>query len=244
MFSIQSNFTTFETQSTTMKFFCQLLLFIPITMLAQTSFEKGESFFSSGKYSQAKLEFEKTLSHNPNDLKTLEYLGDIQCHIKKWDSAIPYYQKLTALKPKQAEYFYKYGGALGMEAKESNKFKALSMIGDVKAAFEKAIILNANHVGARWALIEIYIQLPAIVGGSEKKAVQYANELLKISPVDGHLGKGHIEEYFHRYTKAEKHYKKAIETGNSPATYQKLANLYKNKMNQPEKAKQLLAAYN
>jgi hypothetical protein len=37
---------------------------------------------------------------------------------------------------------------------------------------------------------------------------------------------------------------KAIEVGNSKTTYQKLADLYKNKMAQPEKAKKLWATYN
>lgn len=237
-------FTTFETQFIPMRLFFQLLVFIPLLALGQTSFEKGESFFKSEKYDQAKIQFEKVVSKNPVDLKALEYLGDIQCHLKKWDAAIPYYEKLTTLKPKEADYIYKYGGALGMKAKESNKFKALSLIGDVKNAFEKAIVLNPNHIGARWALIEIYLQLPGIVGGSEKKAMGFSEELLKISPVDGYLAKGHIEEYFNRYAKAEKFYKKAIEIGQSLTTYQKLANLYQYKMNQPEKARQILAIYN
>jgi len=213
-------------------------------MLAQSSFDNGEKCFVSGKYNQAKSIFESYLSQNPNDLKTLEYLGDIQCHSNQWEKAVPFYSKLTKLEPSNAEYFYKYGGALGMQAKEANKFKALSMLDDVKAAFRKTIQLNPNHIGARWALLEIYIQVPGIVGGSESKAKKYANELLKISPVDGYLSKGHIEEYFNRYSNAEKYYLKAIEVGNSKMTYQKLADLYKNKMAQPEKAKKVWATYN
>ena len=112
-----------------------------------------------------------------------------------------------------------------------------------KQSFEKAIALNPKHIEARWALIEIYLQLPGIVGGSERKANSYANELMKISLVDGYLAKGHIAEYFDRYQEAEKNYKKAIEVGGSKNTYQKLANLYRNKLNQPEKAKQLLELY-
>jgi tetratricopeptide (TPR) repeat protein len=130
-----------------------------------------------------------------------------------------------------------------MKAKESNKFKALGMIDEIKASFEKAIQLNPNHIEARWALIELYLELPGIVGGSEKKAQKYANELSKISPVDGYLSKGRIDEYFERYKEAEKNYKQAIAIGGSKTSYQKLANLYKNKMNQPEKAKLVLETY-
>lgn len=237
-------FTTFGTHFFTMKYLVFILLFLPISILAQSSFEKGKNCYNSGKYDQAKIYLETSLQENPNDLKTIEYLGDIQCHFKQWEKAVPYYLKLTKWKPDNAEFYYKYGGALGMQAKESNKFKALTLLDDVKAAFKKTIQLNPNHIGARWALLEIYIQLPGFVGGSESKAKNYAEELLKISPIDGFLSKGHIEEYFKRYTVAEKFYLKAIEVGNSKTTYQKLADLYKNKMAQPEKAKKLWAIYN
>jgi tetratricopeptide (TPR) repeat protein len=173
----------------------------------------------------------------------LEYLGDIEGHNKSWDKAIYYYQKLKQIKPSEANYYYKYGGVLGMKAKDSNKFAALGMISDVKSAFEKAIILNPKHLEARWALIELYLQLPGIVGGSERKAMRYANELSRLSTIDGYLAKGHIAEYFERYSEAEKQYKKAVEIGKSKNPYQILANLYKNKMRQPEKAKSVLDDY-
>jgi tetratricopeptide (TPR) repeat protein len=196
---------------------------------AQSDFGKAEKLFDAGKFDQAQPIFESILKENPNHLKTIEYLGDIAGHNKSWDKAIVYYKKLKQLKPSEANYFYKYGGALGMKAKDSNKFKALGMIGEVKESFEKAIELNPKHIEARWALVMVYIQLPGIVGGSESKAIKYSNELLKISPVDGYLSRGQIEEYFKRYTAAEQQYKKAIAVGSTKVGGQMLDNLYKNK---------------
>jgi len=206
---------------------------------SQSNFEKAEKLFEAGKYEQAQIAFETLLKANPSDLKTIEYLGDIAGKYKSWDKAIVYYKKLKDLKPSQADYFYKYGGALGMKAKETNKFKALGMIDEVKASFFKAVSLNPKHIEARWALIELYIQLPGIVGGSESKAIKYSNELSQLSAVDGYLSRGHIEEYFKRYESAEKQYKKAFELTKSKTAYQKLYNLYLYKMKNAEKAKQL-----
>ncbi|MGL2967293.1 tetratricopeptide repeat protein [Flavobacterium sp. XGLA_31] len=220
-----------------------IFLIVPFLNFAQSDFSKAEKLFQQEQYSLAKPLFENVLKENPNHLKALEYLGDIAGMNKSWDNAMAYYGKLKQLNPKEGNYFYKYGGCLGMKAKECNKFKALSMIGDIKSAFEKAIQLNPNHIEARWALIEVYLQLPGIVGGSEKKAQHYAAELLRISPVDGYLAKGHIAEYFERYKEAESNYAKAIAVGGSKTTYQKLADLYKNKMNQPQKAKLVLETY-
>lgn len=226
-----------------MKLIFKIILLLPLTIFSQTDFEKAEKLVIQGKPALAKPIFENVLKESPNNIKVLEYLGDIEGANKVWTKAMSYYDKLRKLKPNEANYHYKYGGCLGMKAKESNKFRALGMIDEIKASFEKAILLNPNHIEARWALIELYLELPGIVGGSEKKAHKYSDELFKISPVDGYLSKGRIAEYFNRYKEAEKNYKKAIEIGGSKTSYQKLANLYKNKMNQPEKAKLVLETY-
>lgn len=227
-----------------MKHIIYLFVFLPVMMWGQSDFEKAEKLYKADRMDQAEVAFESVLRSNPSDLKTIEYLGDIAGHDKLWDKAIGYYKKLKQLKPSEANYYYKYGGALGMKAKDSNKFKALGMIDEVKTSFEKAIALNPKHLEARWALIELYIQLPGIVGGSESKAIKYSNELLRLSPVDGYLSRGHIEEYFKRYKTAEQQYKKAIMAGGSKTSYQKLASLYKNKMRDPEKANTVLETYN
>ncbi len=200
-------------------------------MWSQSDFSKAEKLFEAGKFNQAQPIFESFLKENPSHLKTIEYLGDIAGQNKSWDKAIVYYKKLKQLKPSEANYYYKYGGVLGMKAKESNKFAALGMIGEVKQSFEKAIEFNPKHIEARWALVMIYIQLPGIVGGSESKAIKYSNELLKLSPVDGYLSRGQIEEHFKRYTAAEQQYKKAIAAGSTKVGVQMLDNLHKNKMN-------------
>ena len=225
------------------KLFFQIIFLFPVLLFSQSNFEKGEKLFRQGKHDLAKPILEEVIKDNPTHLTALEYLGDIEGANKSWSKAMTYYDKLRKLKPAEADYHYKYGGCLGMKAKESSKFKALGMIDDIKASFEKAIQLNPNHIEARWALIELYLELPGIVGGSEKKAQKYGDELFKISPVDGYLAKGRIAEYFERYKEAEKVYTKAIAIGGSKTTYQKLANLYKNKMNQPEKAKLIMETY-
>ena len=62
---------------------------------------------------------------------------------------------------------------------------------------------------------------------------------MNLSKVDGYLAKGYIDVYFERYSKAETNYKKAHEIGNSNTTYEKLYDLYLNKMKNKTKANQL-----
>ncbi len=205
-------------------------------MFSQTLFEKAEKLYKEKKYDEAKGLFESYLKAVPNHQKTIEYLGDIAGSSKKWDVAIDYYKKLKIQNPNSANYWFKYGGAMGMKAKSVNKFKALGMIDEIETAFLKAASLDKKHIETRWALVMLYIELPGIVGGSEKKATKYADELLTISKVDGYLAKGYIDVYYKRYKAAEVNLLKAHQIGKSATTYAKLFDLYMNKLKDKAKA--------
>ena len=222
-----------------MNFIKILFFLISFQTMGETNFEKAEKLYRLEKYAQAKVLFESYLKENPNDYKTIEYLGDIAGHQMNWDEAIKDYKILKVTFPKSANYWYKYGGALGMKAKSVNKFKALGMINEVENSFLTAARLDPKHIDSRWALVMLYIELPGIVGGSEKKAQKYADELMVLSKVDGFLAKGYIDEYFERYNKAEINYIKAHEIGHSKTTFQKLYNLYLNKIKDKAKANKL-----
>ncbi|MES2813081.1 MAG: tetratricopeptide repeat protein [Bacteroidota bacterium] len=220
-----------------------LFLFFPIAFWSQTTFEKGQKLLDQKKYLQAKPLFESILKETPNNYKVIDCLGEIAFHTQNWDEAIKYALKLRNAFPKNADYWFKYGGALGMKAKNSNKLKALGMIDDVEEAFETSAKLDAKHINVRWALVMFYIELPGILGGSESKAQKFADQLLNLSKVDGYLAKGYIDVYFERYDKAESNYIKAHEIGYSKTTFEKLYDLYLNKLKNKEKAQNLKNDY-
>jgi tetratricopeptide (TPR) repeat protein len=83
--------------------------------------------------------------------------------------------------------------------------------------------------------VQLYTSLPKIVGGSESQSKIYANQLLKISKVDGYLALGYVNENNNKPESAEKLYKKALAVGRSEHTYKKLSSFYE-KTNQPQKA--------
>ena len=222
-----------------MKYWQLILLFYSLLSFSQSSFEKGEKLWMQKRVNEAKQMFQEYLKSQPNHIKTIEYLGDIAGYQKNWDEAIVNYKKLKVTYPKNANYWYKYAGALGMKAKESNKFKALGMIDEVEESFLIATKLDLKQTESRWALVMFYIELPGIVGGSEKKAQKYADELMLLSKVDGYLAKGYIDVYFKRFTKAESHYKKAHEITSSKVTFEKLYDLYLNKLKDKVKANKL-----
>ena len=202
---------------------------------SQTSIEDAKTYLDQKDFKKAQEEMETFLESNPNDKEAIELLGDAYGHQKKWDEAIKQYKKLTEDEPDNANYHYKYGGALGMKALSVSKLRALGLIGDVKRAFLKAAELDPSHIDTRWALVELYVSLPGIVGGSSSKALKYANELQKLSEVDGYLAKGYVYEYDDEPELAEKYYKLAIKVGGSVTCYEKLTNFYE-AQDEPDKA--------
>ena len=226
-----------------MKKYYLILLLIPLFSFSQTNFEKAVKLFNQEKYALAKPLFENELKDSPYHVKIIEHLGDISIHLNNLDKAISYYRMLIKLKPDEANFYYKYGGALGLKSQAGGKWVAIRLIGDMKDSFEKAISLKSNHLEARWALIEYYLQVPGLFGGSEKKAQNYANQLMKFSPVDGYLARGKIDEYFERYKSAEINYLKAIQIGGPKTTYDRLTALYKVKLLQSEKAIKVIEGY-
>jgi len=211
-----------------------LLLLLPIIGFGQSLSVEADLLFKKKQFKKAENLILAHISSNPNDIVATELLGDAYGHQKRWNKAIVEYKKLVEADNTNANYHYKYGGALGMKALQ-NKLKAIGLIGDIKSSFTKAAELDPEHVDARWALVELYIQLPGIFGGSKKKSLKYAEELENLSKVDGYLAKGYVYEYDDEPELAEKYYKLALNVGGSMTCFNKLTNLYETQK-QPNKA--------
>jgi len=187
-----------------------LLLVIPLFLFSQSeSDELLKDYFESGNYSKVKQLSNQLLAKNSSNKTAHIYLGHIAGNNKNWDTAISHYKILTELETNNADYYYWYGGVLGMKALD-NKLSALGLVKKMKKAFHKAAELDKGHVDVRWALLETYLQLPGIIGGSYKKADSYANELAELSKVEGHLAKAYIANYKKEYDREKKYQKLAL----------------------------------
>ncbi len=211
------------------------LFLLPIVIFGQSRLDTISKLIEQKQYAKAEEKAIQFLETVPQSLKGIELLGDAYAYQKKWDAAIKMYKKLVKTKKNEANYHYKHGGAMSMKALSVNKLRALGLIDDIKFAFLKAAQLDKNHIETRWALVELYMQLPGILGGSKSKSLQYASELDRISKVDGYLAKGYVYEYDDEPELAETYYKKAIKVGGSLTCFSKLTAFYEHE-NKPEKA--------
>ncbi len=169
-----------------------LRLFVSYLAPAQTALSTAYRHLKANETHRAKAVLNEYLESNPNDLKGISLLGDIAVFENKYDAALSHYKLLLASNAESADYNFKYGGALGLKALNVSKFQAMVYVPEIKKHLEKAANLDANHIKSRRALVELYLQLPGIFGGSTTKARQYAEELKKISPRDGLISQGFI----------------------------------------------------
>ena len=212
-----------------------IFILFPLLTFGQSLFIEVNQLIEKKQYVKAEQIMSQYVVEYPDNKEGLELMGDAFSYQRKWDKAIGYYKQLKIAEEDNANYHYKYGGAVAMKAFTVSKLRALTMIGDIKSSFLKAAQLDSKHIDARWALVEFYVQLPGILGGSIKKSLKYAGELQQLSMVDGYLAKGYIYEYDDEPKLAEFYFKKAIKIGGSITCYDKLSSLYESQ-NQPENA--------
>ena len=170
---------------------------------------KADKYITAKEYSKAITLIESHKGNSSSELK--DKLAESYAYLGEWDKAIPIYEGLKDKHPKNAEYWFRYGGVLAMKAQTSNRLTALTLVGKIKSSFIQAAELDKKHIDARWALVDVYLTLPGILGGSVSRAEQYANELKEISLIDGYISKGYVYEYDDEPSKAKENYFKGLD---------------------------------
>lgn len=186
------------------------------TLYSQVDIKSAHQYLMNGNISESKSILTTGLNSHPNDLKAISMLADIASFEKNWDVALAYYKKLLNSDPSNADYNFRYGGALGLKAINVSKFKAVVYIPDIKKHLEKAADIDPKHIKSRRALVELYMQLPILLGGSESKAQNYANELKKIAPLEAALSQAFILNQTGRESEARNLVKKALSQIKNP----------------------------
>ena len=177
-----------------MSFYNILLVFLLIFNF-QTQQHYIDSLIDNKQYMIAEKTIINSIKENPNNEILIKKLGDCYGFIKDWDNAIIQYQKLIELDSDNSVYNYKLGGTLAAKANETNRFKSLSLINKSKKYLLKSVKLDNRNKPAMWVLIQIYTELPQLLGGSKSLALQYANELEIISLIDGLFAKKYIYDF-------------------------------------------------
>jgi tetratricopeptide (TPR) repeat protein len=176
----------------------------------------------------ARAGLEVQLKRTPNDAAAMECLGRLLLDQDESAGAVEWLEKAVAIDGKNAQHHLSLGMALRAEGGKASMLRAPSIVGRMKAELEQAVALDPALVEARYVLLQFLVQAPPMMGGSIPKAREQAAELLKLSPMRGHIGYGVVAEQEKDYVAAEKEFLAAIATRpDSDVTYSATGAFYR-----------------
>jgi tetratricopeptide (TPR) repeat protein len=145
-----------------------------------------------------------------NSLEILDEIIKLGFQFKDWETVINFSQKGNSIEESYFRYF-NLGAASGFRSREVSKIIAIPYVNIMKYAFLKCLSLKPLDLLALRALLEVYLKIPVLLGGSLKKSYNFADKIIKIDLLEGYLALGYIEEYIGSKIKAKNHYKSALD---------------------------------
>ena len=166
------------------KYFLIFLFLIGFTSFSQNKEGDAIKLYEQKSYEESRELFQELSTEEPNNANVQEYLANIAFDLKEYKKAAGLIKPLMDRYPDIARYHFKYAGAIGLYCK-NNKIKGAFLIDDIKEHFHKAIDLDNTFLDAYIGLVHLYVELPAIFGGSKEKALMYADHVKNLDPKAG-----------------------------------------------------------
>ncbi len=102
-----------------------------------------------------------------------------------WDKAIKWGKKAVKAEENSGMAHHWLGRAFGLKAKNSSKFRAAFLVGDVKKHFLRAAELLPDYIRTHEDLFNFYSGTPKIAGGSREKAEEELEHIKSLDPFRG-----------------------------------------------------------
>lgn len=206
-------------------FVASVFLLFPAAQKAQADgLSDVQQQFESGNYSAAMNVLRALVSQNPSNAQQHYWLGRCYYEVRDYTDAVSELEKATQLDPNSSMNHDWLGRAYGEVADQQRSFLLARR---VKKEFEAAVQADPSNIPARRDLEEYLLDAPWIVGGSKDGALEQANAIAKIDPVQGHLAKAEYEASLGKPALAAEEYAAALSMKpKSIEPYLEIANYY------------------
>ncbi len=182
---------------------------VPMLMLAMSASVQANEFetlLNAKKYAEAEKLANQKLTGDANHADALTAKVQIvlaEGRYEKLDEAQKWAEQCISGNPQNSDCQEAYGHVLGVKAQRASMFSAMSLAGKVKDAYQKAIELNPKNYSARSSLLQFYLIVPAVAGGSKEKAQALVAETQKLNQVAATLLQCAIDVKEEKVSKAE-----------------------------------------
>jgi hypothetical protein len=150
--------------------------------------QQYKALMEQGHYLRAQVQVDEALKSNPRDEKALIAKSEIDLVYNRMDPAVEEAQAAVAAEGNNAAAHAQLAQAIGWRIANSS----VSMLQKVAAAWsfrkevDRALELDPNNVEALSYKAEYYWYVPGILGGSKKKAQEFADRMIALDPAKGY----------------------------------------------------------
>ena len=173
---------------------------------AESNLERAQSLYSHTDYAGA-VRLLNEASRDPNELRLL---GQCRFMLNDLRHAGDVLEKAAAFAPNDAMIQLWLGRVQGRRAETAFAMRGLSLAGQTREAFEKAVKLDPKNREALNDLFDFYLEAPGIVGGGVDKARALLPVLDKVDPVEAWHARARLEEQAKHYDSAEADLRHAV----------------------------------
>jgi tetratricopeptide (TPR) repeat protein len=108
-------------------------------------------------------------------------------HDGRTEEALRLAEQCVAAHPQTSSCYLAHGNVLGAKAQHAGPLKAMGLATRIRDDFLKAVELDPHNTDARFALLDYYIQAPALVGGGRARARALAAQTDAVNPAAARL---------------------------------------------------------
>ena len=170
---------------------CLLPLFLallPVAASAQAIDAELEPLAVMRQYDALDALTRTRLARDPQDEAALWYLAEQASDDPNTRAMLlPLVRNCARDHPLSSRCEHAMGLLVGAEIQADGGFAALTRIGEVREHFERAVALAPANYAMRRDLQAFYLEVPALLGGSNRKARAQAQAFAAIDPERGHL---------------------------------------------------------
>jgi tetratricopeptide (TPR) repeat protein len=142
------------------------------------------------QFAEVERSADATLAHDPLDADALIAKADAIVALDpdtRADEAVKLAGQCVAAHPQHSGCYLASGNALGAKARHAGPVAALSLATRLRDDFLKAVELDPRNTDARFALLDYYLQAPALVGGGKARAHALAAQTEAVDPTAARL---------------------------------------------------------
>lgn len=182
-----------------MRLLLALLLCLPSLAWAATPLDEALALFANyhqdlGKLDRARDILEAEVQKNPREVDALLALsrvyftiGDVRAQtedekLAAYDRGRQLAKRAIELAPKSADAHFFYGANTGRWGQTKGVLRSLFLLPTVKEELKTIFELDPDHAQGHALAGNVYLELPAIAGGSVKKAEEHFRKAMAVEP--------------------------------------------------------------